>query len=102
MAGDRGDASAVVGTSFLVVASMWTLVVWMGISVVGLLSSLSRITAYAGVGFRRKNVFTLSCLEVLFISHEGKLDKRARHSRHIAEILGGGTTGITAKSRSSF
>ena len=67
MAGDRGDASAVVGTSFLVVASMWTLVVWMGISAVGLLSSLSRKTACTGVGFRLKNVFTLACLEVLYL-----------------------------------
>ena len=36
------------------------------------------------------------------ISYEGKLDERARCSRHIAEILGGGTTGITAKSQSSL
>ena len=45
-----------------------------------------------------------ACLlgSTILISHEGKLDERARRSRHIAEILGGGTTGITAKSRSSF
>ncbi len=67
MAGDRCVVSAVVGKSFLVVASS-TLVVWMGISAVGLLSSSSRKTARAGVGFQQKNVFTLACSEVnLFV-----------------------------------
>jgi len=66
MIGNGVDASAVVGTSFSVVASMWTLVLWMGISAVGLLPSSSKKTTRAGVGFRRKNVFTLACSDVYF------------------------------------
>ncbi len=67
MAGDGGVASAVVGKSFLEVASL-TLVVWIGISAVGLLSSSSRNAARVGVGFRWKNAFTLACSEVyLFV-----------------------------------
>ena len=75
MAGNGGVASAVMGKSFLVVMLL-TLVVWIGISVVGLLSSSWRNAACMGVGFRRKNAFTLPCSEVnLFIPTREKLMK---------------------------
>ena len=95
MTGNRVDASAVVGTSFLVVTLMWTLVLWMGISTVG--ENNTR-----GCWVPAEECLHACLLGCVLFSHEGSLDERARSSRPITEILSGGAKGITVRSRSSF